>query len=351
VGKELIAQGVEFHEKLVDWIKEGFYNQRSIELTRDNKRVLSVGILGAAPPAVKGLPTLDESLTEIAMEYSEKTNPKIIEFAKGDTTMLDEVEGLAKEDTFKNCSEICARFLENLEKILADGKVERLFEEVWEMQSDLLKELDLQAKFIEKIEKLEEKQEGEYSEKSIWKEFKDRITSLIKKRKETIVDQQKEKEYQDKIAGLETQLKEFADKEKAAKEVQAETERKAREEVQRVADEALTNEVKAFCDLAVKENRMTPAMRETDEKIMLDLSKHPEALKSFQEKYSKPVVPLGETPNLQGNENDKRPRIERQAEAYVKAHPKEFSNVPEELKIPRAIYLSVMGQIKFEDIK
>ena len=62
---------------------------------------------------------------------------------------------------------------------------------------------------------------------------------------------------------------------------------------------------------------MTPAMREVDEKIMLDLAKTtPEALKSFQQKYVAGIVPLGEMKEL--NEQPKLPegKLEKAA-AYV----------------------------------
>jgi hypothetical protein len=117
IGSDLIAVGVSFNDKLANWIKEGFYNQRSIELTRDNKRVLAVGMLGATPPAVKGMPAMDDSLNEIALEFSDVEDAKCIEFSA-----LDEVEKLAGDDTFKTISECCGRFIEDVEKMIANNE-------------------------------------------------------------------------------------------------------------------------------------------------------------------------------------------------------------------------------------
>jgi hypothetical protein len=343
VGHDLIAMGVEFNDKLAEWIREGFYPQRSIELTKDNKRVLAVGMLGAAPPAVKGLPGNDEALREIALQFSEMKESKVVEFS------LDGIEALAVDDTFDSLSKVCMKFLETIEKMLVDGtEPDKMASELWEMQADMCQALNLHEQFLKKIEQIESK--GEMSEKRGWKQFKEKLTGLFNKRKETDMDALKEKEYQDKITTLDALLKEFQDKEAA------ETTAKAAAETARLAAEATATteaqvaEVKQFCETAIKENRMTPAMREVDEKIMLDLAKTtPGALKSFQQKYVAGIVPLGEVKEL--NEQPKLPegKLEKAA-AYVKAHgtDKEFADCRTEGdKVARAVYLEGMGQVKF----
>ena len=345
VGHDLIAMGVEFNDKLAEWIREGFYPQRSIELTKDNKRVLAVGMLGAAPPAVRGLPGNDEALQEIALQFSEMNEAKSVEFS------LDGIEALAVDDTFKTLSEVCMKFLETIEKMLVDGtEPDKMASELWEMQADMCQALDLHEQFLKKIEQIESK--GEMSEKRGWKQFKEKLTGLFNKRKETTVDAQKEKEYQEQIAARDAKIKEFQDKEA---EVEAEAVKaKAAAETARLAAEATATteaqvaEIKQFCETAIKENRMTPAMREVDEKIMLDLAKTtPEALKSFQQKYVAGIVPLGEMKEL--NEQPKKPegRAEK-AVAYGKAHSKdkEFSDCQtEQDRTNRAVYLAAMGNI------
>lgn len=368
VGKDLIACGTEFNEELAKWIKQGFYNQRSVEMSRDNKRILAIGMLGATPPAVKGLPSMDEALSEIALEYSAKqVKSKVIEFAdvpEIEMTSMDEVETLAVQDTFKSVSECCALFLTNIEALLASDKYDgdRLMQEVWELQSDLMNELNLHAQFIKKIEQVEESTEPEYSDKFIgWKEFKETVKQLFTKRKESEMDKQKEQDYLAKIAELEAKNKEYADEE--AKEIEAkvaeeakvkadaEAEATAKAEAEALAkDEAIKEEVKEFCVTAIKENRMTPAMRETDEPIMFTLAKtNDEALKSFQQKYNTPIVPLGEIKEMNQIENDHRPQVIKDAEKYVKAHAKDFSMLESGDAINRAIYLLSMGKIKFGD--
>ena len=349
VGQDLVAMGVEFNDKLAEWIREGFYPQRSIELTKDNKRVLAVGMLGAAPPAVKGLPGNDEALQEIALQFSEMKESKVVEF-----TMMEEIATLAVDDTFKTLSEVCMKFLETIEKMLVDGTdPERMSSELWEMQADMCQALNLHEQFLKKIEKIEEGSEMS-KKRPGWKQFTDKIKELFNKRKETEMDAKKEKEYQDRITSLDALLKEFQDKEaaEAAVKTAAETARLAAEAT--ATTEAQVAEIKQFCETAIKENRMTPAMREVDEKIMLDFAKTtPEALKSFQQKYVAGIVPLGEVKDINTNQTiDQRPQVFVSAEKYVKDHPKEFADITDaKQKVNRAVYLQSMGLIKFVDGK
>jgi hypothetical protein len=356
IGSELIAVGVSFNDKLASWIKEGFYNQRSIELTRDNKRVLAVGMLGAVPPAVKGMPAMDEALDEV-LAYSENEEAKVIEFS-----VLDEAEKLAGDDTFKTLSECCGRFIEDVEKMIAaNEEPDRIMQEVWELQADLVEALSLHASFIKKIEKIEEK--GEYSSRPGWSEIVDKIKSIFNKRKESNeMDAQERKEYQDKIDALSAQVSANDEKEKAEADAKAKAEAdlKAAEELvaaEKVAaeakakEEAEVNEVRSFCETTIKEGRMTPAMREVDEPIMLKLAKtDADALVSFQQKYSVQAVPLGIVKEVDvTSPNDNRSQVIQNAEKYVKAHPTEFADLTAADAINRAFYLHSMGKIKFEN--
>jgi len=359
VGKDLIACGAEFNDKLAEWIKNGFYNQRSIELTKDNKKVLAVGMLGAVPPAVKGLPGNDQALADVALQFSAMNEAKVIEFQEADlapedsSSPLDETESLGVEDTIKNLSEYCGRFLEDVSVMLENGEEpERVMEEVWELQRDLCEALNLHSQFIKKIEQIEEKQEGEMSEKLPgWKQFTETIKKLFTN-KEKEMDAKKEKEFTDKITELENTVKEFQDKETANAEAIAKAEKEQKEADTKAADELKAAEVKVFCDTAIKENRMTPAMREVDEPIMIDFAKtNADALKSFQQKYTGQVVPLGVVKEIdQTASHNQNPQVMQDAEKYAVAHAKEkeFAGLDKDQATKRAFFLYRQGLIKFE---
>ena len=95
---------------------------------------------------------------------------------------------------------------------------------------------------------------------------------------------------------------------------------------------------------------MTPAMRETDEKIMLDLAKvSPDALKSFQAKYDKPIVPVGVVTAIDTatSNGDSRPEIIKRAEKYATDHKadKEFAGLTLEQATSRALHLNSTKEI------
>lgn len=345
VGNELIASGAEFREEMAQWIKDGFFGQRSIELTKDNKRILAVGLLGVMPPAVKSMPLMQEVFKDAALQYSEFADSKCIEFV--DEEIIENKE--------KELSEVCGRFIESVEPLITDHNLDdEVVKRVIEFQDEITKTLTV---------KLPEK-------KTMLAEFADKIKLFINKRKDTNVDTIKEKEYQDKIASLETdkatletQNKEFAEQKRLADEAKAKADKD-------VAEATLKTEIKIFCDTAVSQNRMTPAMRETNEPIMFEMAKaglkipgkdkdgkdiEVSALKLFQEQFTKEIVPLGENEfTEESQDNDTRPLVIKQAAAYVKLHKtdKEFAELSEADAINRAVYLHSMNSVKykFEDI-
>lgn len=344
VGKDLIAMGVEFNDKLAEWIREGFYNQRSIELTRDNKRVLAIGMLGAIPPAVKGLPNNDEALTEVAMQFADEFDSKVIEFYE------------KERGSFAELSAVSEKLLEAIEHTLVDGVTEQGTKEMWELQAEMCESLASHEEYLKRIE-VEKKP-------SIWRNM---VEKLFTKRKENNdMDATERKEYQIQIETLTAKVKEFQDQTEADAKAKTEAEQKAAEEadVKKEAEEkakaeadaklseaAIVDEVTEMCDRLSKENRMTPAMREVDEPIMLKLAKTDvEALKAFQQKYSGAVVPLGEVKDV-NQINDQRPQVIVKAEQYVKQHPKEFVGVEPAIRTQRALFLRSNGTIKFEGDK
>src|SRR3990167_10943226 len=178
-----------------------------------------------------------------------------------------------------------------------------------------------------------------------------KVQSIINHRKESNMDAKKEQEYQEKIVALDTQVKQFAEEKRLADEAKAKEEKDAVDQAARAAEEERVTKIKAFCDLAIKEGKMTPAIREKDEPIMVNIEKiSADALKSFQEKYAIPVVPLGTVLGLDGKQetapNDNRAQVIKDAEKYVTEHAKEFAGLDSQTAVARAHYLYATGQIK-----
>lgn len=364
VGSDLVAMGVEFNDKLVGWIREGYYPDRSIELSKDNKRIYALSVIGATPPAVKGLPDNDDALRGVALSFAADGDAKVIEFAEGDLpkmdlAALDKAEELAVADTLKNVSEYCARFLSDVEEGFKVGKdAEFMMKRTWDLQMELSDCLGLHGAFMRKLESIEEDAEEYAGKAPAWKSIVQRFKKMFNSQKESDMDAKEKQAYEEKVTGLaaqvttlEGQLKEFTD-------AKAKAEADAVQAAEDAKIAAITQSVKEFCDKAVEEGRMTPAMRgdaehPADEKLMVDLGKtSPEALKSFQEKYSKPIIPTGVQEGLDSKNipSDQRPQVMQKAEKYAVAHAKdkEFAGLSKADATNRAYYLFSMGHIKFE---
>jgi hypothetical protein len=374
VGDHLKLVVSQFSDQLKEFIQQGFYKKVSAAFfqpddpnnpTPGKWHLHHLAFLGGTPPAVKGLE---------GIAFAEF--PSLgIEFAETDTaiTGIDVIEEMGTEDTIKDLTESCATFISKIQDTLTsdidgDTQKSRCQLAASDLSSEIYDCLNMHWTFNEKLENIEEHKEAEMSEKkSIKQVLVEMAQSFINKRKETDVDTKKEQEYQAKIAEQDTKLKEFAEKERLAKEAQdkSDADNKAKELL--AAEEATKTEIKTFCETAIKEGRMTPANRNDvkddkgvitkkgDETIMLELSKtNVDALKSFQEKYALPVVPLGTTDmNESIPDNDKRPLVIKQAAAYVKLHKtdKEFAELSEADAVNRAVYLHSMDskKYKFED--
>lgn len=70
VGEVLFAKGKEVVSEFEDMVKQGLFKNRSIRLSPDGTRLLHVGFLGAAAPAVKGLTNVNFRKGGCAMEFS-----------------------------------------------------------------------------------------------------------------------------------------------------------------------------------------------------------------------------------------------------------------------------------------
>ena len=350
VGDHLKLVASQFSEQLKEFIQQGFYKKVSAAFfqpddpnnpTPGKWHLHHLAFLGGTPPAVKGLE---------GIAFAEF--PSLgIEFAETDAviTGIDAVEEMGTEDTIKDLTESCATFISKIQDALTNDidyetQKERCQLAAIDLTIEINDTLNMQWMFQEKLENIEEHQESEMAEKkSIKQVLVEMAQSFINKRKENKVDAKKEEEYQAKISEQDTQLKEFAEKERLANEKKLADETAA-------AEIALKADVTTFCETAIKEGRMTPAMRVKDEPIMFDLSKtNKAALKSFQEKYVLSVVPLG-TVIIENQSNDKRSQVMKDAEEYAVAHAKEkeFAGLDKDTATARAFYLYRNGQIKFE---
>jgi hypothetical protein len=311
-----------------------------------------LAFLGGATPAVKGL----EQIAFVTM-------PGLgVEFAAMDTAMtvdgadvMDEAETMGTEDTLKDLTESCANFLKKIEDILAsdsdyETKKTRCQLACSDMNVECMNAMDMHWTFVEKLENIEEHSEEKMAEMTEKKGWLVRITQSLFNKKEQQMDKQKEQEFQSQIdiltkanTDLTAKVTEFTDKEAVQAKAVADA-------IVKAENDAKVSEVKTFCDQKITEGKMTPAMRIVDEPLMATLIATPEALKSFQEKYTAQVVPLGEVKIVeQQDHSDKRPHVIKAAEKYVKDHPKEFAGIAAADAINRAVYLRSMGHIKFED--
>lgn len=76
VGEVLLAKGKELVSEFEDMVKQGLFKKRSIRLTPDGTRLLHIGFLGVAAPAVKGLADINFKEGSCVMDY---------EFSMGDS--------------------------------------------------------------------------------------------------------------------------------------------------------------------------------------------------------------------------------------------------------------------------
>lgn len=361
VADHLKLVASQFSEELKEFIKKGFYKKVSAAFfepqdlnnpTPGKWHLHHLAFLGGAPPAVKGLEQIAfAEMLGMGIEFAEM-DTEVTE----DGELIDQVEELGTEDTIKDMTEACASFISKVEDAL-DSDIDwetcksRVQLAASNMSAEIYSCINMYFSFIEKLGNIEEHQEAEMSEKKGWLiEF---VKSITHKRKETEMDTKEKKDYQDKIDALDAQVKEFQEKERLANETKAAADLAAQQAANAAAEEARKLEIKTFCETAIAGNKMTPAMREKDEPIMVGLAKtSPEALRSFQEKYANPVVPLGVTTAIDQNQTtDKRSQVMVKAEKYVKDHPAEFAGLAAADATNRAFYLFSMGKIKFEGDK
>lgn len=355
VGKDLVATSAEFSDKLVTWIKEGFYTDRSVEIGKDKTtgklKLFALGMLGAAAPEVKGMPSVDASLQEIAMEYSAEAG--LVEMSEDANVsgQIDTVEALGKEDTLKAIRESFAVCLSNIENIMGSDAYDsdKLYQELSTCYNDISNELSMHFQFLAKVEQIEEGLEGEMSEKkNLILEFFDKFRTS---RKESTVDAQKEKEYRDKIVALEAQVSEFSE------EKRKESEAKAKAEAD-LADANLRSEINEFCekaglntkkydDMKLKELMFSVAKANAKIEFSEGSSKSTiDVLKEFAAELGKTVAPKGETEQFKGKEDYKASNVIEFAEKHYSENADEFKGLSKKQAVSKILTAITTGKLK-----
>ena len=366
VGGELIAVGAEFAEELVEWIKKGLYPGRSIELTKDNQ-IVAVGLLGVKPPAVQGLPTNDKFLEGMVLAYAKAGEMRTIEFADpaGAAPAIDfeAIEDSAIENTVQNIEQAFATCLADIENHLesedeGDEVKQDCMTAMMECYQDVSEEIMEHFTFTTKLEELEPEEKNEMMDR-----IKQWLHIETKPRKESEVDKKKEQEYQTKIAELEAQNKEFADAKKASDDAKAAADADKVKAEADAADVKLRSDIKEFLDKNGKGLKVIDEMNVPELMFQLAKSSGVVEFKSgdqtvqktllavFQDLLIKiPTVQLGEAKEFVNKETpaDNRSQVVRDAEQYVKTHPKEFADLDAERAINRALYWHSVDKIKFE---
>jgi len=364
IGDHLKLVASQFSEQLKEFIKDGFYKKVSVALfqpddpnnpTPGKWHLHHLAFLGGVPPAVKGLEQL--AFAEINCAGIEFAETDAVVSIDGET--LDIVEEVGIEDTLKDMTEACATFIAKAEEVLAgdadsETRKSRIALAIDDLNGELHSCLSMHFMFEDKLESIDETAEEatQLSEKKhLLTQLWTKARTIIQNRKESEMDAKKEAEYQELIAAQEARIKEFEQKAKAEADAKLAAEKAATEALQKAKEDALIAEIKTFCDQAIKENHMTPAMREKDEPIMLTLGKtSPEALKAFQEKYTISILPVGVMLDVDTHAaNDTRAQVIRDAEKYVTAHKadREFAGLSTADAVNRAVYLHSIARIKF----
>jgi hypothetical protein len=335
VGDHLKLVASQFSDELKDFINKGLYKKVSAAFyeptdasnpTPGKWHLHHLAFLGGTPPAVKGLEGIQFSSVGFPIEMAEMDTEVSV-----DGDVIDTVEELGEEDTINDLTESCARFISTVTDALESGADYDTVKSRCQLacsdhSNECYNTLNMHWMFTDKLENIEEHQETEMSEKkSILIQFKE----LFTKRKESKMDAQKEQEYQTKITELQSKVTAFEEAKTAAETAAAEVAKTA-------AKAAKVSEIKTFCETKIKEGKMTPAMQEKDEPIMVTLIDTPDALKSFQEKYTASVVPLGEVRDVNTQKLPVEDILTR-AEKYVKANPAEFKEMTLKEGIRKAI--------------
>jgi hypothetical protein len=250
IGSKLYAVGAEFSDRLAGWVREGFYDQRSCEIYKQNGKLKlsAIAMLGAQPPAIAGMPPINDAMLESDYMFSKRD--KVLEFAQdtGGGTMIDEVEALMVDDTVKDLSEACANFITKVEAAFNDNLdpsvcQERISLASYDLSSEISNAIYMHFTANEKLENIEEQGEGEMSSKKqkLVEFAKKLFTKQINRKESSDMEKEQEAKLVKENEDLKKQVKEFSEANAAAVA-------KAKEAEEKAADVQLLKDVKEFCE-------------------------------------------------------------------------------------------------------
>lgn len=391
VGNELIATASQFSDKLITWIKEGFYEDRSVELGRDENGLLRLerlGVLGANPPQIKGMPSLQKALAGCAFAEGDGQQVVALSFAEMD---IKTVEETAKKDTLTNIQEAFAICLRDIEGHLGQGDEQeeiktKCFDALAECYADVAEEIQEHFTFGDKLSSMAKKQETETEvetetetedngkENGMMAEFKKRVMEFFThKRKET---EMTDKEYAEKMsaldaerAKLEADKKEFAD----TLAQQTEAHKKAEDDAVNAQIEKQIAEFREECiakHLPVNKMEeqgvfvLAKSLLKSNELEFGDGKKQPmEILRALTENVA-PIMPepvvFGDDPALlmtaamtagmKSNDKASRDGLVKVAfaEAYVRKHSAEIEGRDSKEKLSNTMKKLLLGEIPYD---
>lgn len=124
VADRLIAVPKQLNDQFVDLVKNGAFKKRSISITPDLKLV-HVGFLGAAAPAVEGLKEIQFNAVDDLLNFSEDFNPELVSSQEHHTSLavtLSEVEGRSVNNEIIQKSNNEDQVPNNTDKTILDYK-------------------------------------------------------------------------------------------------------------------------------------------------------------------------------------------------------------------------------------
>jgi hypothetical protein len=164
VGDTLYALPKQLNKDFVEMVRNGLFKERSISLYPDG-RLRHVGFLGAAPPAVKGLPDVEFSDEEL----------QTIEISEFNDIDEDEKNNSNSNNVIKELEEKLKVYEEKLKQM---EKKEQEFTELQNKISELEKELKAQKHQLE-LKNFEEYVDKQISEGKILPKMKEKVLKLM----------------------------------------------------------------------------------------------------------------------------------------------------------------------------
>lgn len=278
VGEDLIATGAELAEEAIQWTKDGFYKKVSAAFYKPDDEtnptpgeyyLHHVALLGAQPPAVKGMPALG------FVEYAEKSNPLVMEFFDASPEEIAIVANEAEEDTLAQLQEETDDFIETVKQTLADEqmtdgeKYDKISEARFGLSNCVDRVLGEHVQFMTKKDHMLERVKQHLAEmmekwgiKVPWdkKVVETNSSQSQAQRKESEMDEKEKQAFQEKIASLEQKTVDIqaklaaseAEKVKIAADLKLNTDAIAADRAQLVG-EKLAGRVAQFVDRKVAE--------------------------------------------------------------------------------------------------